>query len=199
MTRAIILQFGVLTLSLQTHIVPEGCGFAVHNRGCNFNLIEGHPNCIAPRKRPNHTIIPSMITRKAQDGKHDLEACFGVMGGFMQPQGHVQVVMNLMHYLANPQHALDLPRVCISQATTSPYAYSFTDVKDSVVFVEEGITAEVVEELKARGHTCILFQNHKRSMFGRGQIIRVRNDPRTGKRVLGAGSDPRGDGYAAGW
>ncbi|KAI9494949.1 gamma-glutamyltranspeptidase [Zychaea mexicana] len=186
-----------------SHIVPDNCGFTLHNRGCNFVLIEGHPNCINPKKRPYHTIIPSMITRKTPSGDHDLEACFGVMGAFMQPQGHVQVVMNLLHYLANPQHALDLPRICIAppkpDGLLAANAYSFTDVSSSVVYVEDGIAPEEVEKLEAMGHTCYTVRDQGRSMFGRGQIIRAKKDAHTGKLVLGAGSDPRGDGHAAGW
>ncbi|KAI8146555.1 putative lincomycin-condensing protein lmbA, partial [Fennellomyces sp. T-0311] len=186
-----------------THIVPDNCGFVLHNRGCNFVLIEDHPNCIGGGKRPYHTIIPSMITRKTASGDHELEACFGVMGGFMQPQGHVQVIMNLMHYLANPQHALDLPRICIAQPIkaegVASTAYNFTDVSGSIVYVEEGIAPEVVEQLEAKGHTCYVLKDHARSMFGRGQIIRSKKDAHTGQRVLSAGSDPRGDGHAAGW
>ncbi|KAI9248265.1 gamma-glutamyltranspeptidase [Phascolomyces articulosus] len=186
-----------------THIVPENCGFTLHNRGCNFVLIEGHPNCIGPSKRPYHTIIPSMITRKTPAGDHDLEACFGVMGAFMQPQGQVQVIMNMLHYLANPQHALDLPRICIAPPkpddTLSANAYSFTDVSSSVVYIEDGIKPEIIEQLEAKGHTCYTITGHGRAMFGRGQIIRAKKDDRTGKFILSAGSDPRADGQAAGW
>lgn len=125
------------------------------------------------------------------------------MGGFMQPQGHVQVVLNMMKYFANPQHALDLPRICISQPLkgkgVTANSYDFTDVKDSIVFVEDGISPKVIEQLEAKGHKCYRLQGHARSMFGRGQIIRVKVDERTGKRVLAGGSDPRGDGFAGGW
>ncbi|KAJ8652831.1 gamma-glutamyltransferase [Lichtheimia ornata] len=185
-----------------SHIVPEGCGFALHNRGANFVLIENHPNCIGPSKRPYHTIIPSMITRKTPQGDHDLEACFGVMGGYMQPQGQVQVIMNLMHFLSNPQHALDMPRVCISPPPPkggATVAYTFTDVQDSVVYIEDGIPQETIRQLEGMGHVCYRLHGYARSMFGRGQVIRVKNDETTGQRVLAAGSDPRGDGHSAGW
>ncbi|KAI8078984.1 gamma-glutamyltranspeptidase [Gilbertella persicaria] len=176
-----------------SHIIADNTGVVLHNRGCNFVLIEDHPNCIAPSKRPYHTIIPSMITRKTDHG-HDLEACFGVMGAFMQPQGQVQVVLNMKHYLSNPQHALDLPRLCIAPPKNNPRmtanAYSFT---------EDGITKETIQGLEAKGHTCYTLHNHARAMFGRGQIIRSKVDKRTGHRVLAAGSDPRGDGCATGW
>ncbi|KAG0176020.1 hypothetical protein DFQ29_006654 [Apophysomyces sp. BC1021] len=181
----------------KTGIIPDGCGFTLHNRGCNFVLVDGHPNCIGPSKRPYHTIIPSMITRKSETGGHDLDTCFGVMGGFMQPQGQVQVVLNLMHYLYDPQYTLDLPRICITQP--HPTRYEFEDVNASVVCVEEGIPEETIRDLEAMGHKCTRVKNHARQLFGRGQVIRVKADPRTGKRIILAGSDPRGDGYSIGW
>jgi gamma-glutamyltranspeptidase/glutathione hydrolase len=143
-----------------------------------------------------------MITRKQADGNHELVASFGVMGGFMQPQGHLQVVMNLVHYLHNPQHTLDLPRICISPPeddSSDPFAYTFEDASKAIVYVEEGIADEEVEKLRAMGHVCKKLENYSRMMFGRGQIILAHKDKRTGKRVLCAGSDPRGDGQSIGW
>jgi gamma-glutamyltranspeptidase/glutathione hydrolase len=126
------------------------------------------------------------------------------MGGFMQPVGHVLCVMNLLHYHFDPQHTLDLPRICISppdeeKGSNDPLAYSFTDVSNAIVYVEDGIADEEVEKLQKMGHTCKKLDNYSRSMFGRGQIIHVYKDERTGKRVLSAGSDPRADGQACGW
>ncbi|KAI7897460.1 gamma-glutamyltranspeptidase [Cokeromyces recurvatus] len=199
-----------LFMHFGSHVAVEDTGIVLHNRGCNFVLIEDHPNCLGPHKRPYHTIIPSMITCGDR-----LEACFGVMGAFMQPQGQVQVILNLKHYANNPQHALDLPRLCVAPPPLPPTttkendddddddissnAYHFTKVTDSVIYLEDGISEECQRELETRGHTCYRLYHHDRAMFGRGQIIKVNLDPRTGHRVLAAGSDPRGDGCAFGW
>ena len=160
-----------------TGIVPKGFGFTLQNRGHNFNLDPNHPNALEPRKRPYHTIIPAMVTR--EDGS--LYASYGVMGGFMQPQGHVQALSALIDDGLDPQSALDLPRFCI-------------DVEESGgrVALEEGIPANVVSELQKMGHPVYLVSGYDRSLFGRGQVIL--RYPETG--VLCAGSDPRADGCA---
>lgn len=125
------------------------------------------------------------------------------MGAFMQPQGQLQVILNMKHYLSNPQHALDLPRICVAppkkNAKVNADAYSFTDVTESVIYLEDGITDQTISKLEAMGHVCYRLSGYNRSMFGRGQIIRFNLDGRTGHRVLAAGSDPRGDGHATGW
>lgn len=125
------------------------------------------------------------------------------MGAFMQPQGQVQVILNMKHYMANPQHALDLPRLCVAppknNSGLAANAYSFTEVEHSVIYLEDGVTDEVIAGLEAKGHTCYRLHNYERAMFGRGQIIRSKIDARTGHRVLAAGSDPRGDGHSSGW
>lgn len=169
-----------------TGFVPKNCGFSLQNRACNFVLDDPtHPNSLKPAKRPYHTIIPVLTChRKTQE----LHATFSVMGGFMQPQGHVQVLTNMLFRGFNVQEALDAPRFCIDCLSSA--------TKKSVVYIEEGISAEVVQRLQALGHEV---QVQRRAMdrivFGRGQII-VR-DPDTG--VLSAGSDGRSDGCAMGW
>ncbi|KAI8968706.1 putative gamma-glutamyltransferase ywrD-like protein [Pilobolus umbonatus] len=182
-----------------SHIIVEGTGIVLHNRGCNFLLQEDHPNCLGPKKRPYHTIIPSMITHQPTD---ELVACFGVMGAFMQPQGQVQVILNMKHYDSNPQHVLDLPRLCIApckKGTGSVSAYNFTQVNQSILYLEEGISEEIIQKLESKGHQCYRVCNYERSLFGKGQIIRSWVDNRFHSRVLAAGSDPRGDGHAVGW
>ncbi len=170
-----------------TGIVPSGWGFSLQNRGHNFSLDPSHPNCLAPRKRPYHTIIPALATRPLSSiasnstPGEQLYACFGVMGGFMQPQGHVQVAVNLIDDQLDPQQALDQPRFCIEDGTAS-----------SAVALEEGIPKDVVTALAEMGHTVHLVAGHQRALFGRGQII-LRNPQNA---VLCAGSDPRADGCA---
>ncbi len=162
-----------------TGLVPEGAGFSLQNRGANFSLEPGHPNALAPGKRPYHTIIPAMATR--EDGS--LYACYGVMGGFMQPQGHVQVLLALLDGL-DPQAALDRPRICLDEGEPA-----------GTVLVEDGVPDATVRGLAARGHKVERVTGQDRAVFGRGQVIL--RDPRTG--VLCGGSDPRADGCAMGF
>lgn len=161
-----------------TGIVPRGWGFSLQNRGHNFRLDPTHPNCLQPGKRPYHTIIPAMATRVADDS---LYACYGVMGGFMQPQGHMQVTVAQVDDGLDPQAALDRSRFCIEPETA-----------DGRVDLEEGIPVSSMATLAAMGHTVVPVSGLGRATFGRGQIIR--RDPQTG--VLWGGSDPRSDGCA---
>ncbi|CAG8568107.1 2616_t:CDS:10 [Ambispora gerdemannii] len=166
-----------------TAAIPKDCGFTLHCRGAGFVLEEGHPNCLAPRKRPYHTIIPCMVTRD-----DELWLSFGVMGDYMQPQGHVQVILNLLHNdNFNVQNALDAPRVRVGPSGEKP-----------IVFIEEGIDENVVRELVQMGHNVKIVKGWNRGIFGRGQIIEKRI-AQNGKRIWAGGSDLRGDGHASGW
>lgn len=169
-----------------TCIIPKGCGFTLQNRGANFNLEEGHPNVLAPNKRPYHTIIPAMITNAENQSLHTV---YGVMGGFMQPQGHVQVLLNMLTFKYNPQAALDAPRICIGAGMPDQ-----GKVLDTTVYLEEGISEKVAQELKGMGHDVEILKGYQRGLFGRGQVIRCHMED--GKHVYSAGSDPRGDGAA---
>ncbi|KAI0152861.1 gamma-glutamyltranspeptidase [Xylariaceae sp. FL1272] len=174
-----------------TCIIPKGCGFTLQNRAANFSLdpTGKHPNVMAPRKRPYHTIIPGAATN-LYDGS--LHSVFGVMGGFMQPQGHVQVLLGQIVGGLNPQQALDAPRVCIGAGM--PEGGKVIDTK---VFVEEGMPEDTIEDLRKLGHEVQLVKDMGRSQFGRGQIIRWTLDPiEKDFGLWSAGSDPRGDGAA---
>ena len=163
-----------------TGIVPRDCGFSLQNRGAGFTLQPDHPNVLAGGKRPYHTIMPAMLTRP--DGS--LNAAFGVMGGWNQPQGHTQVVINLVDRGMDPQTAIDEPRFSI-----------FADPPNGDVWVEDAIPKADIAALAQLGHPVRTASGGLRStVVGQGQII-VR-DPATG--VLWAGSDPRGDGCAVG-
>lgn len=172
-----------------TCIIPKGCGFTLQNRGANFALgPEDHPNIYAPSKRPYHTIIPGMIT--AGDGEdRELHSVFGNMGGFMQPQGHVQLLLNMEVFGMNPQQAVDAPRVCIGAGMPEE-----GEVGGDTIYLEDGIPEETFRGLKAMGHNVQKLTGHERSMFGKAQIIRSHKED--GKIVYSGGSDPRGDGCA---
>ncbi len=158
-------------------IVARGTGVFLQSRGALFTLAAGHPNCLAPGKRPYHTIIPGMALRG-----DDLYSCFGVMGGFMQPQGHMQVLMALIDDELNPQEALNRPRWCLEDGTG-----------DSVLALEEGVPVATMARLAELGHTVRPVAGRGRGVFGDGQIIN--RDAKTG--VLMGGSDPRKDGLTA--
>lgn len=153
-------------------VVIPGTGIAMQNRGAGFSLEPGHPNELAPFKRPYHTIIPGFITKQGT-----ALAAFGVMGGDMQPQGHVQVVSGIVDHLLNPQAAMDCPRIRV--------------MDDESLALEPTIGAETVAQLGVMGHSVRVMQES--AGFGGGQM--VWRDPSTG--VLIAGSEPRKDGCAA--
>lgn len=161
-----------------TGIVPEGCGFSLHNRGHNFSLDPDHPNALAPGKRPYHTIIPGLATAADDDA---LLACFGVMGGFMQPQGHAQVILGLIADRGDPQAVLDRPRLRID-----PFRAG-----ESHVSLEAGFDPAIASELERRGHAIRWLDGWQRAAFGRGQIICPDGDG-----GLIGGTDPRADGQA---
>ncbi|KAL5017441.1 hypothetical protein ScPMuIL_007030 [Solemya velum] len=172
-----------------TGIVPEGCGFTLQNRANGFSLVSAHPNVVAPYKRPYHTIIPAMVT-STETG--DLRSCYGVMGGLMQPQGHVQVLLNMVDFHMNPQMALDKPRVYIGEIHGS--------LND--VFIEDGVSREVIDGLRQLGHAVTgPVSGFDRKVFGRGQVITKGNWFSGGSTqdIYWAGSDLRADGVAIGY
>ena len=172
-----------------TCIIPQGCGFTLQNRAANFALQPPrHPNILAPGKRPYHTIIPALVTNARDQSLHSV---YGVMGGFMQPQGHVQVLLNQLVFGLSPQAALDAPRVCIGAGMPDA-----GDVHDMTVSLEEGVPEESVQGMKRLGHQVEVVKGWGRGLFGRGQLIRWHVDPVDEQGIWSAGSDLRGDGAA---
>ncbi len=165
-------------------LAPAELGFALQNRGTLFALDAEHPNRLEPHKRPFHTIIPALVTK---DGKPWF--VFGVMGGDMQPQGHVQVLCNLIDFGMTVQEAGEAPRVQHFGSPTPTGAPGAAD--GGVVEAEAGIPAAVVAELEKRGHK--VGRVAKNSGGYQGILI----DPKT--NVLHGGSEPRKDGCAVGY
>lgn len=167
-----------------SQVTPGDVGFVLQNRGALFALDDEHPNRLEPHKRPFHTIIPAMATK---DGKPWLS--FGVMGGDMQPQGHVQMVVNIVDFGMNVQIAGDAARIR-HVGSASPTGQAANSA-GGTVFVESGMAPEVVEGLREKGHRVMF----NRGMFGGYQAILV--DWQHG--TLSGGTDPRKDGCAAGY
>lgn len=153
-------------------IVVPGTGIALQNRGAGFSLEEGHPNRVGPAKRPFHTILPGFVTRA---GAADM--VFGVMGGAMQPQGHVQLLTRVYAYGQDPQAASDAPRFFVES--------------DGTVLLEHGIPLPAEEGLRKLGHPVRI--ERSAAPFGGAQIIRRVGD------VWEGASDSRKDGCAAGF
>lgn len=153
-------------------LVVPGTGIALQNRGSTFTLDRDHPNCLAPGKRTYHTIIPGFVSRGDEP-----VGPFGIMGGFNQPQAHLQVVMNMVDFDYNPQASLDAPR--------------WRWLQDRTVLVERHFPTHLADELLRRGHEIQVAVDP--AEFGRGQIIH--RDPETG--VLMGGTESRADGHIA--
>ena len=151
-------------------IVAEGTGVCLHNRGNSFRLEPGHPNAIAPGKRPMHTLIPGLVT---SDGA--LWAVFGVMGAAMQPQGHAQVLVDLLDYDMDPQAAVEHPR---------------HRHENGVLLIEGRVPEEEIASLRGRGHRIEVREDFMIPAGG-AQLIRILDNG-----VRACGSDPRKDGCA---
>lgn len=153
-------------------IVIPGTGISMQNRGCGFSLDPTHPNCVAPGKRPFHTIIPGFVTEAGAP-----RLAFGVMGGHMQHQGHVQMVNRIFDHQENPQAASDAPRWHVFE--------------DFTVGLEAGVSREIAEDLRNRGHQVRYVDEEH--VFGGAQLILRTDDGYV------AGSDHRKEGQAGGF
>ncbi|PSN55464.1 putative gamma-glutamyltransferase YwrD [Blattella germanica] len=181
-------------MTFGTGIVPLECGFALHNRGALFSLDPTQPNVIAPNKRPQHTIIPAMVT----DVSGNLLATFGIMGGFMQPQAQIQVLLGMIEFGLDPQQALNLPRFYIDIGPSQPWT----------VKLEKEVPEEVKTALEQKGHVLEWpIGGYGRRIFGRGHVITRGgwfiqggdDDFYNGPDVWWAAADPRCDGYPQGY
>jgi gamma-glutamyltranspeptidase / glutathione hydrolase len=170
--RNVVSMISSIFKSFGSGVTIPKTGIVMQNRGACFNLEDGHPNCLAPGKRPFHTIIPALLMK---DGRPWV--CFGVVGGLMQAQAHVQVVSNLVDFQMNPQTALDRPR--------------FRILENGTVALEDGISEEVRSQLAERGHRISVDQPDED--FGGGQVILILDG------TLNGGSDGRKDGCAIGY
>ena len=155
-------------------VVPE-TGISLQNRAALFSLDKSHPNYLEPNMRPFHTIIPCMVTKE-----NKLFLSFGVMGGFQQPQGHLQVISNIIDYGLSPQDALDSLR----------FSLDVDDMK--TISLEEDLDEQIISELESKGHKISIVSGNERIMFGGAQVAQY--NPET--RVISLGTEPRKDGSA---
>lgn len=153
-------------------VLPE-YGFNFNCRAAGFSLDPQSDDYLQPRKKPYHTIIPGFLTKNGR-----AVGPFGVMGAYMQPQGHVQVIMNTVDFLLNPQAALDAPR--------------WQWLEGKKILLEDRVPQEIVDELRRRGHEVAVTSDY--TSFGRGEII-WRDDA----GVLVGATEPRADGTVAAW
>ena len=157
-------------------VVTPGTGFVLHDRGAGFTMEPGLPNTVGPNKRPFHTLIPGFVTRPGPSGDPEPWLAFGVMGGSIQPQGHIQVLLNLLEFGMDLQEAIDAPRF-----------RHFTGLE---VGLEGPIADSVRQSLERMGHRVVMLAPGN---AGGGQaVMRL-------ARGWAAASDPRKDGMAAGW
>ncbi|MGC9373912.1 MAG: gamma-glutamyltransferase [Bacteroidales bacterium] len=164
-------------------MTPKGLGFILQDRGELFSLDKNHMNCYEPGKRPFHTIIPAFITK---DGKPFMS--FGVMGGSMQPQGHAQIVVNMIDFNMNLQEAGDAPRIRHG-GSSQPTGEKMND--GGTLHLESGIDYEVIRELTKKGHRIIF------DVGGYGGYQAIMYDEQNG--VFYGASESRKDGQAAGY
>jgi gamma-glutamyltranspeptidase / glutathione hydrolase len=183
-------QYGNMVSLIQSNyrgmgsgMTPEGLGFVIQDRGEMFTLEKGHANCYAPGKRPFHTIIPAFITK---DGKPFMS--FGVMGGAMQPQGHVQIVVNMIDFGMNLQEAGDAPRMQ-HLGSSEPTGEKMTD--GGTLVLESGFDYEVIRELLKKGHKISY------DLGGYGGYQAIMWDEKNG--VYYGASESRKDGQASGY
>ncbi|GFR16655.1 glutathione hydrolase proenzyme [Trichonephila clavata] len=180
-----------------TGIIPDDCGFVLHDRAKSMSLDENSPNVFGPNKLPLHSIIPAMVT-DATTG--DLIAVIGHVGRWMQPQGHLQVLLNMIIFGMDPQVALNQPRFFVGD----PRPYIAYKGSLQGLCLEGGIDPAIVPQLESKGHNCRYFSGYKREVFGKGHVIarsRLFN-PNSGSRSSKswwAGADPRSDGCAMGF
>lgn len=187
--------------SFGTGIIPDKYGFSLQSRGANFNLTPGAINSLEGGKRPYHTIIPSLITELTDSQQHELYASVACMGGWAQPQAHVQIMLNMVLFGFDAQEALDAPRFCLEPNEEHRHldvgkgSWGPVSTPHTLVKLEEGIDKEVVEELRQMGHCVEYVTGWERGVFGRSQCIK--NSSKDGRVVWSGGSDQRGDGAAA--
>jgi gamma-glutamyltranspeptidase / glutathione hydrolase len=177
-------ESGMMVSFIQSNYMGfgSGCveptfGISLQNRGHGFSLIDASPNVVAPGKRPFQTIIPAFLTKNGQP-----KMSFGVMGGNMQPQGHMQTLVRMLDYGQSPQAACDAPRWRFNQGLE--------------LNVEHTMPASTVQALRERGHQMAVI-NDSYQDFGAGQFIWRAGDPSVEGYV--AASDPRRDGQAVGF